>query len=110
MEREKGKGSEDEYQQVEEDRGGGVRRCGKARWRADRENKRSSWADRSRAVRRRVGLPARETVCGFEEVDRLCVYASCYVDSGCSNIVVVVGLVFLVREIISQELVRGPYI
>ena len=51
-------------------------------------------------MRRRVGLPARETVCGVEEVDRLSDYASCHVDSGCNNIVVVVSLEFLVR---------GPY-
>ena len=106
-----------EYQQVEEDRGSGVRKRGKARWRASRDKKGSrrscrvlSWADRSRAGRRRVGLPVMETGCGFEVVDSLCVYASCYADDDCSGKIVDVCVVVLVREIISQELVRGQYL
>ena len=69
-----------------------------------------SWSDRSREVRRRVGLPVMETSCGFEVVDRLCIYASCYADDDCSGKVVDISVVVLVREIISQELVRGQYL
>ena len=62
-------------------------------------------------MRRRIGLPAMEAACGFEEVDRLSVSVPCYADCDCrSNKDVGVVVVVLVREIISQELVRGPYI
>ena len=61
-------------------------------------------------MRRRVGLPVMETGRGFEVVDRLCVYASCYADDDCTGKIVDVCVVVLVREIISQELVRGPYL
>ena len=48
-------------------------------------------------MRHLVGLLARDTVYGFEEVDRFCVYASCYADSDCCNntvavVVVVAGI------------------
>ena len=60
-------------------------------------------------MRRRVGLLVMETTCGFEVVGRLCIYASCYADDDCSGKIVDVCVV-VVREIISQELVRGPYL
>ena len=95
-----------EYQQVEEDRGSGVRKRGKARWRASRDKKGSrrscrvlSWVDRSRAGRRRVGLPVMETGCGFEVVDSLCVYASCYADDDCSGKIVDVCVVVMVTPL-----------
>ena len=101
-----------EHQRVEDGRGGGARKRRKARWRMSRiQSRTATWADWSRAVRRWLGLPAREGVCGFEEVDRPCLFASCYDASACCsrNSMWVAAVVF-VREIISLELVRGPYI